>query len=135
MECSGCKSENRNEARFCKNCGLELKFSCPKCKNLLSPDCKFCDKCGHDLSKPFVSKESLESSPQPDLPPDTSDPTVLREGERCHATIVFSDLSGYTAMNEQLDPEEIEAIMSRIKMEAVKIVEHHEGIEIGRAHV
>jgi len=50
------------------------------------------------------------------------------EGERRQATIVFSDLSGYTSMNERLDPEEVEAIMSRIKMEAVKIVGHHEGI-------
>jgi class 3 adenylate cyclase/tetratricopeptide (TPR) repeat protein len=41
---------------------------------------------------------------------------------------LFSDLSGYTAMNEKLDPEEVEGIMSRIKAEAVKIVESHGGI-------
>jgi class 3 adenylate cyclase len=52
----------------------------------------------------------------------------LTEGERHQATIVFSDLSGYTSMNEKLDPEQVEAIMSRIKMEAVRIVESHEGI-------
>lgn len=88
---------------------------------------KFCDECGHDLSKPFVSNESLDSSQQPDLPPDTSGPTVLPEGERRQATVVFSDLSGYTAMNEQLDPEEVEGIMSRIKKEAVRIVESYGG--------
>ena len=42
--------------------------------------------------------------------------------------MLFSDLSGYTAMNERLDPEEVEGIMSRIKAEAVKIVEGHGGI-------
>ncbi|MCZ6558313.1 MAG: adenylate/guanylate cyclase domain-containing protein, partial [SAR324 cluster bacterium] len=31
-------------------------------------------------------------------------------------------------MNEKLDPEEVEGIMSRIKAEAVKIVESHGGI-------
>ncbi|MEJ2167004.1 MAG: adenylate/guanylate cyclase domain-containing protein, partial [Desulfobacterales bacterium] len=31
-------------------------------------------------------------------------------------------------MNERLDPEEVEAIMSRVKNEAVRIVERHEGI-------
>jgi class 3 adenylate cyclase/tetratricopeptide (TPR) repeat protein len=56
------------------------------------------------------------------------DSAVLTEGERRQATIVFSDLSGYTAMNERLDPEEVEAIMRRIKEEAVRIVESHEGI-------
>jgi len=53
---------------------------------------------------------------------------VLPEGERCQATVVFSDLSGFTAMNEQLDPEEVEGIMSRIKEEAVRIVESYGGI-------
>ena len=114
MECSKCKFDNLKGAKFCKNCGLELKFSCPECENLLSSDSKFCDECGHDLSKPFVLNESLEFSQQSDLLPDTSGPTVLPEGERRQATVVFSDLSGYTAMNERLDREEVEGIMSRI---------------------
>ena len=37
--------------------------------------------------------------------------------------MLFSDLTGYTAMNERLDPEEVQGIMSRIKSEAVRIVE------------
>ena len=41
---------------------------------------------------------------------------------------MFSDLSGYTAMNEKLDPEEVERIMSRLKSDAVGIVEKHGGI-------
>ncbi|MDJ0818899.1 MAG: AAA family ATPase [Desulfobacterales bacterium] len=57
-----------------------------------------------------------------------SESPSLPEGERRQATIVFSDLSGYTSMNERLDPEEVEAIMSRIKKEALRIVERHEGI-------
>lgn len=48
-------------------------------------------------------------------------------GERRHATILFSDLSGYTAMNEQIDPEKVQELMSQIKLEATKIVEYHEG--------
>jgi predicted ATPase/class 3 adenylate cyclase len=47
----------------------------------------------------------------------------LSEGERRQATVVFSDLSGYTSMNEKLDPEEVQKIMSRIKKEAVQIFE------------
>jgi len=50
------------------------------------------------------------------------------EGERRQATILFSDLSGYTEMNEQLDPEEVQELMNRIKAKAIRIVEHHEGI-------
>ena len=49
-------------------------------------------------------------------------------GERRHATVVFSDLSGYTMMGATLDPEEVEGITSRIKEKAVQIVEGHGGI-------
>src|SRR5690349_8514398 len=37
----------------------------------------------------------------------TPDSTIapVPEGERRQATVLFSDLSGYTAMNERLDPE------------------------------
>jgi predicted ATPase/class 3 adenylate cyclase len=50
------------------------------------------------------------------------------KGERRQATILFSDLSGYTSMNEKLDPEKVQELMGRIKLEAVRIVEHHGGI-------
>ena len=49
------------------------------------------------------------------------------EGERRHATVMFSDLTGYTALNEAFDPEEVEEIMARIKREASAVVERHGG--------
>jgi class 3 adenylate cyclase len=49
-------------------------------------------------------------------------------GERRQATVLFSDVSGYTAMTERLDPEEVSALLGRIKSEAVRIVEAHGGI-------
>ena len=49
------------------------------------------------------------------------------EGERRHATVMFSDLTGYTALNEAFDPEEVEQVMARIKREAVAVIERHGG--------
>ena len=49
------------------------------------------------------------------------------EGERRHATVMFSDLTGYTALNEAFDPEEVEAVMARIKDAAVEVIERHGG--------
>ena len=54
-------------------------------------------------------------------------PRPTEDGERRHATVVFSDLTGYTALNEALDPEEVEAIMGRVKREAIAVVERHGG--------
>lgn len=128
MKCPKCQFDNREDAKFCSECGNRLEFVCPKCRTTNRQDSKFCDKCGHDLSSPFFRTESSESLQRPDMLTAAIESTELPEGERRQATIVFSDLSGYTAMNERLDPEEVEAIMSRIKEEAVRIVESHEGI-------
>ena len=49
------------------------------------------------------------------------------EGERRRASILFSDLSGYTLMNEKLDPEVVQGFMNQIKKEAIRIVEKYEG--------
>ncbi|MCH9046763.1 MAG: AAA family ATPase, partial [SAR324 cluster bacterium] len=115
MECGNCGHDNRPVAKFCEECGSPLERSCPACQQALSPSAKYCDFCGHDLSKPIAATPPPAAAPSP-------------EGERRQATVLFCDLSGYTAMNEQLDPEEVEGVMSRIKTEAVKIVESHGGI-------
>ena len=49
------------------------------------------------------------------------------DGERKHVTVLFSDLSGYTAMSEKLDPEEVKEITTGIFGEVAKIVDRHEG--------
>lgn len=54
-------------------------------------------------------------------------PAGPEEGERRHATVMFSDLTGYTALNEAFDPEEVEAVMSRIKEQAIAVIERHGG--------
>jgi class 3 adenylate cyclase/tetratricopeptide (TPR) repeat protein len=128
MICQQCQFENPAEAKFCNECGSKLELACPQCSKVNPLGSKFCNECGHNLAKPIDPMESAESG-QNQIPSTAIlEPTPLPEGERRQATIVFSDLSGYTSMNEKLDPEEVEAIMSRIKKEAVRIVERHEGI-------
>ena len=54
------------------------------------PQYKFCGECGQKLEEAVTSK---------------IEPSI--EGERKQVTVLFSDLSGYTAMSERLDPEEV----------------------------
>ncbi|MEP6874612.1 MAG: adenylate/guanylate cyclase domain-containing protein [Burkholderiales bacterium] len=116
MHCSACNSENPTGARFCGQCGSALEMQCPACHVLIAPASRYCSACGFALTSA----------------PATSNPPVAapneQTGERRHATIAFSDLSGYTRLNECLDPEEVEALMERIKREALAIVERHGGI-------
>lgn len=117
MRCPACHHENPEGAKFCGECGAKLERLCTHCgtKNPLTN--KFCHQCGH----PFPS--SVQRPPQ--ITPSFS---AVPAGERRQATVMFSDLTGYTAMNEVLDPEEVEALMTHLKNEAVRIVEHHGGI-------
>jgi class 3 adenylate cyclase/tetratricopeptide (TPR) repeat protein len=114
MRCTTCQFENPPKARFCGKCGASLAARCPACNEPVTPDLRFCTACGH----------ALTTQPEPAKAPV---PPAEEEGERRHATVAFSDLSGYTALNERLDPEEVEAIMGRIKREAVAIIERHGG--------
>jgi hypothetical protein len=49
MKCPECHFDNREEAKFCKNCGAKLELACPKCNSGLTVDSIFCDECGYDL--------------------------------------------------------------------------------------
>jgi class 3 adenylate cyclase/tetratricopeptide (TPR) repeat protein len=128
MQCPECQFDNLAGAKFCNECGSKLDITCPNCSNLNPAGSKFCNECGHNLSQSDVPREATDSLPSTTAEPTAPEFTSVPEGERRQATVVFSDLSGYTSMNEQLDPEEVEAIMSRIKQEAVRIIEGHGGI-------
>jgi class 3 adenylate cyclase len=74
--------------------------------------------------------ETRDARP-PGAPGDAAVPPVsggVPRGERRHATVLFADLSGYTAMTERLDPEEVATLMNRVIDAATRIVEAHGGI-------
>ena len=56
------------------------------------------------------------------------DPERLRlGGQRVHATILFSDLAGFTEMAERLEPEEVVSIMTRYMTEMTRIIFTYNG--------
>jgi predicted ATPase/class 3 adenylate cyclase len=111
MKCPKCQYENRETAKFCLKCGERFKIICFKCGLELPLHAEFCDECGQRLEEALGKEKS---------PEDT-------EGERRQVTVLFSDLSGYTAMSERLDPEEVKEIMSRIFGEIAQVVAKYEG--------
>ncbi len=110
MKCPKCLTENLETKKFCRKCGTQLSVQCPQCGSAYIPGDEFCGECGHQLKEPVAPRM------EPSL-----------EGERKQVTALFSDLSGYTAMSERLDPEEVKEIMSRIFGEITSVVNKYDG--------
>jgi class 3 adenylate cyclase/tetratricopeptide (TPR) repeat protein len=130
MQCPKCQFENPEESKFCGGCGKKLDLTCPECGATNPTENKFCNKCGCNL-KPV--KEVFDQTTEPISPPVSpaketiSTETSSTNGERKHVTVLFSDLTGYTAMSEKLDPEEVKEITSQIFGDISKIVGKYDG--------
>lgn len=112
MHCPNCHSLNSEEKKFCYECGTKLTLLCPQCKMEVRSTHKFCGECGLELNQKGRAKKKQSAG---------------IGGERKNVTVLFSDLSGYTAMSEKLDPEEVREISSRIFTGIAKIVIKYHG--------
>jgi len=115
VKCSKCQSENREDAKFCSECGHKFELICPDCGAVHRPGAKFCDECGNDLGKLKVTVPMDYSQPQSYTPKFLADKILTTrsslEGERKLVTVLFADVANYTSMAEKLDPEEVHQIM------------------------
>ena len=111
MKCPQCQLENPETRKFCRECGARLLLICSQCGSENPPGDKFCGECGQRLEEIGEPEKTV---------PET-------EGERKYVTVLFSDLSAYTAMSEKLDPEEVKEITSKIFGEIAQVVTKYEG--------
>src|SRR3954470_16797032 len=99
--CPNCAADNPERARFCMSCGAELTPRCPECGAENPVGAKFCIECGTGLSG--AASAATPAPAATEAPPE----------ERRQATVVFADLSGYTAAAERMDPEAVKALVDR----------------------
>ncbi|MFO7716870.1 AAA family ATPase [Desulfosarcina sp.] len=96
----------------CYDCAGELERRCPRCDTKILPGQKFCGECGLKLNPTHA-----QTTPTP----------AEIEGERKPVTVLFSDVCGYTAISEKLDPEEVRDISSLLFAEIAKIIAGYQG--------
>jgi class 3 adenylate cyclase/tetratricopeptide (TPR) repeat protein len=117
---------NPERARFCMACGAALAVRCASCGTENPPGAKFCIECGNGLQAATAASPAAEGAratvAPPEAPgdpygarPDLAPPgaTAALPEERRKATVLFADLSGYTAVAERMDPETVKSLVDR----------------------
>jgi class 3 adenylate cyclase len=92
--CLRCGQANADANRFCGSCGSPLARTCPACGEANPPEHLFCGFCGGHLAA-------------------VAAPAPAAAEERRWVTVLFVDLSGYTALAERMDPEEVRTLVDR----------------------
>jgi class 3 adenylate cyclase/tetratricopeptide (TPR) repeat protein len=99
-------------------------MKCPRCTHLCRPFARFCEECGHRLAPaetPDIHAygfRSVERSVEP--------VSVLPEDRR-QATVVFIDISGFTAECARSDPEQIQDLLTRFYALTADVIDKYGG--------
>src|SRR5436190_7887636 len=89
------------------NCGTQLELRCPSCSTPYKAGQKFCMECGASLTG-----GAKPAAPAP-LPAKPRVPNSALPEERRWVTVLFADISGYTAMAERMDAEAVKSMVDR----------------------
>ncbi|HEY9854344.1 MAG TPA: adenylate/guanylate cyclase domain-containing protein, partial [Stenomitos sp.] len=98
LNCAHCLATLPTNAKFCTQCGTRAGIACPSCQTLCTPTSKFCTQCG--------TRVATEA-------PASRQPANANAGDRRVVTVLFTDVSGFTAMSEKLDPERVTEIVNQ----------------------
>jgi len=115
MQCARCQYENPPAAKFCLECGARFALICSNCGTELPAEAKYCFNCGQAVGSGIIP--SRFSSPENYTPKYLAEKILSSkstlEGERKQITVLFVDVSGFTALSERLDPEDVHGLMNR----------------------
>ncbi len=114
MLCEKCGFDNPKGAKFCLNCGSPLYVKCSVCGALNPPGAKFCGECGAKLDNAKSVEERVGSA-------------ATLKGLRRKVAVVFADVSGFTALSERLDPEEVTSIINALYEELGEVIASYDG--------
>lgn len=133
MKCPRCQAENREGARFCRECGALLGAVCSSCGAEVQAGSKFCDGCGTPLvAAPRQGPERAcldraQVATAEDVVEIIDTPKVPAEAERRQLTVLFCDLVGSTQLSGQLDPEDLRAVVCAYQEAAAAVIEQYAG--------
>src|SRR2546426_3049748 len=119
MTCSGCASPVSPGFAFCPRCGRRLPAPCSACGFACEPDFAFCPRCG-------AARVAGEATPVV-APPAALETEKSREADRRQVTVLFADLSGFTALAERLDAERVRAFQNVLFETLAQTITRYDG--------
>ena len=137
MNCAGCGFEIQSGFAFCPKCGAKQPRLCAGCGYACAPDFAFCPRCGAQVDG-LANASSRQQSPPIVLPAGIAPPEPTArsaieparpeaEADRRTVTVLFADLSGFTALSEQLDPELMRTLQNELFEELTAAVQQFGG--------
>src|SRR5262249_14879858 len=128
MKCPRCQADNDAGARFCEDCGARLEMACPSCGTSITPGKKFCRSCGAAVTTEAAGRFANPESYTPrHLAEKILTSKSALEGERKLVTVLFVDVSGFTALAERLDPEDVHQLMDQAFEVMLTEIHRYEG--------
>jgi class 3 adenylate cyclase/tetratricopeptide (TPR) repeat protein len=133
MTCPRCHADNRDGARFCRECGAAFAAVCVGCGAKVEGGSKFCDSCGAPLSataaRPTAALRFI--SPENYTPKHLAERILTSkaalEGERKQVTVLFADLKGSMELLADRDPEEARKLLDPVLERMMEAVHRYEG--------
>jgi class 3 adenylate cyclase len=133
MKCPRCQAENRDGARFCRECGATFVAVCSGCGAKVEAGSKFCDSCGAPLAatpaQPTASPRF--ASPESYTPKHLAEKILTSrsalEGERKLVTVLFADLKGSMELLADRDPEEARNLLDPVLERMMEAIHRYEG--------
>ena len=133
MKCRRCQAENREAARFCRECGATFAHVCSSCGADVEAGSKFCDGCGVLLAPPGAAGPGPArfAVPESYTPKHLAEKILTSksalEGERKQVTVLFADLKGSMELLADRDPEEARKILDPVLERMMEAVHRYEG--------
>lgn len=142
MNCAACGFDVQSGFAYCARCGAKQPSICVGCGYPCPPDFLFCPRCGVKVgsSRPEPHQNAATPAMPAARPVDTLPASTGRRGEqpaslphgdaeadRRTVTVLFADLSGFTALSERLDPEELRVLQNDLFAELTAAVHAFDG--------
>ena len=127
MQCDSCGTDNKDERKFCLQCGKALAPSCAHCGFKNDSGDRFCGGCGNALNAVGNKHGAPPEHQTTDAAVSQAAPQAGSGAERRQLTVMFCDLADSTAMSARMDAEDLSRINRLYQESCTEVINRFDG--------